>query len=360
MDINNTLNKDIQLVEKENGYWDFEFQYGDYVLAENKKSLRSALIIACLTSWNYMNRQGNPTYSTFGNRAYQELKKKKSPIVEYAIKQYFLEVLNNIRRVHRVVNLEIRDTPSDPNAYDVLFTVEANNDELVRGQFSINTEKTLSPTFMTVSQSVVISSPTNPSVFNVKINTEYDEYLTDEIIYAYKVLSDGTEEFLKAYKLNENILIYPFDKFGYEKVKFKFKGNELFNPCESETFEILSIPFFFKLDGDDNLKVIKTKDYGVTIWIGEVVENEQEMEYDGNPNKCYIIPIQGTDDYSKYTYYDNEWNTNSENVYHIINKGVYGEVELGDRRLFVEDLNKDLYIIGRLNRTTDGHIEIAL
>lgn len=72
---NSTLNKDINLIERENGYWDYEFQYGDIVQAENNQSLRNGLIIACLTSWNYLNHQENSTYSIFGNRAYEKLKK---------------------------------------------------------------------------------------------------------------------------------------------------------------------------------------------------------------------------------------------------------------------------------------------
>ncbi len=347
-------------MERENGYWDFEFQYGDYVESEGKQSLRNALIIACLTSWNYMNRQGNPTYSEFGNKAYRELKKKKSAMVEYTIKQYFLEVLNRMRRVHRVVDLQVVNHPTDPNAYNVLFTVEATNDEIVKGSFPVNLEMNLSPTFMEVHQDGVSSSPTKPSAFSVHIHTEYEEHLANELVYAYIVLEDGSEEFLKAYRIDGEILIYPFNEFGYKKIKFRFRGNDSFGSCESETFDVLSIPFFFSLDENDNLKIIKNKDYDVTVWIGEIVESTDSMVYDGNPNKCYIVPIEGSEDYHKYVYYGNQWNVDFDTVYSIINKGFYGEPSVGDLRLFVEDLNKDLYIIGRLSRTTDGHIEIAL
>ena len=119
----NTLNKDINLVEKDCGYWDYEMELGDLKIVENKESLRNGLIIACLTSWNYLNRKGNPTYKEFGNKSYRELKKKKSSMVEYTIKQYFLEVLNRMRRSHRVVDLQVINHKTDPNAYDVVFIV---------------------------------------------------------------------------------------------------------------------------------------------------------------------------------------------------------------------------------------------
>ena len=41
---NSTLNKDINLIERENGYWDYEFQYGDLVLSENNQSLRNSTV----------------------------------------------------------------------------------------------------------------------------------------------------------------------------------------------------------------------------------------------------------------------------------------------------------------------------
>ena len=34
---NSTLNKDINLIERENGYWNYEFQYGEIVQAENNQ-----------------------------------------------------------------------------------------------------------------------------------------------------------------------------------------------------------------------------------------------------------------------------------------------------------------------------------
>ena len=357
---NKTLNKDINLIERENGYWDYEFQYGDLVTSEDKQSLRNGLIIACLTSWNYLNRQGNPTYNEFGNKAYRELKKKKGTMVEYTIKQYFLEVLNRIRRVHRVVDLKVEHHSTDPNAYNVVFTVEAINDEIVRGNFKVSTEHNLSPSYITVVQEGSSASPTKPVYFTVNVNTEYDEHIQDELIYAYQVTEDGTEVFIKAYRLNEKIPVYSSNSFGYIKVKFKYLGNDFFNPCESDTYNVLSIPFYFIIDENNHLRMIKEKNYNINIWIGEVIEDESGLEYDNTqPNKKYLIPIPGSEDYYKYTYRNGHYYTDYNTAYSIINKGTYGDINIGDLRLFVED-NGGLYLIENLNRTEYDHIEVRI
>ena len=77
-----TLHHDIGLVQRSNGLWDLWFGQdnisenyknsaylniveGDLVNATEIHSLQVGIIIACLTSWNYLNRTGNPVYSTF-------------------------------------------------------------------------------------------------------------------------------------------------------------------------------------------------------------------------------------------------------------------------------------------------------
>lgn len=361
MPTSRTLNKDINLIERENGYWDYEFQYGDIVISEDKQSLRNGLIIACLTSWNYLNRQGNPTYAEFGNKAYRELKKKKSTIVEYTIKQYFIEVLNRIRRVHRVVDLQVLNNNKDPNAYDVVFIVEATNDEIVKGSFNISTSPSLSPSYITVEQEGTSCSPNKPVYFTVHINTEYNEHIENELVYAYYVLDNGEEKYIGAYRVNEKMPIYCSNRFGYDRVKFKYNGSEFFQPCESETYKVLSIPFYFIIDEENHLKIVKEKDYYINIWIGEIVESVEDMFIDGTqPNKKYLVPIPGTEDYRKYSYTNGHWVTDYNTAYGIINKGMYGEVRIGDLRLFVEDINGKLYIVENLNRTEYNHIEIRI
>ena len=345
-----TLNKDINLTEKDNGYWDYETSYGDYVIAENKQSLRNGLIIACLTSWNYMNRKGNPTYETFGNRAYEELKKKKSKMVEYKIKQYFIEVLNRIRRVKTVLDIQVLDHPTDPNAYIVNFTVEATNDEIVKGDFPVGTEKNLSTSYITVEQVGTSTSPTTPVYFKVTIQTEYGNTLADEFIYAYRLDRNGQEVYLGVYKTTSegiSIPIYPSEYFEYEKVFFRFNGSSLFNGCESETYQVLSMPFFFEVDSEDDLYLIKESGTNLKIWLGEIVSSIDDIIYNPkHPNQCFLLAYG--DDYKKYKFNSNgERMEESELVYSFINKP--SDLQVGDKRLFIEDREEHLYMI-------DNHI----
>ena len=346
-DNNTTLHKDINLIERENGYWDYEFQYGDYVIGKDKQSLRNGLIIACLTSWNYLNRQGNPTYETFGNRAYEELKKKKSSMVEYTIRQYFIEVLNRMRRVNRIIDIKVLNHPTDTNAYNVQFTVEAINDEIATGRFSISTTTKLSTSYLRILQDHDIANPINPVNFTISITTEYGNPLANELIYAYHILSDGTEEYLGAYGLTDEngtitIPVYPFDELGYDTLRFKFNGNNEFNGWTSDDYQILSVPFFFEVDNDSHLIVIKSKTYELDCWIGEIVDNISNITYNANePNKCFLLQ-ENENDYIKY-YFTNGRRTRSINVYQIINKP--DDLAVGDIRLFVEDTDETLYMI---------------
>ena len=340
---NNTLNKDINLIERDCGYWDYDFQYGDIVHTKNKESLRTGLIIACLTSWNYLNRQENPTYSEFGNKAYLELKKKKSSMVEYTIKQYFLEVLNRIRRVNRVIDLQVLNTKNDPNAYDVAFIVEAINDEIVNGRFNITTDYGLSTTYFTIEQLSNVATPNRPSQFNIIINTEYGNILNDELIYAYRILEDGNEQFIGAYYNNKPVPITALPNFNKEKVKFKFNGNKLFNGCESDNYEILSIPFYFTIDENEDLQMIKHPDTTVKAWLGTITDDIEKIT---DPAIIYLLS-DGEGDYYKYYYSDGEWKHDSDKVYALINKPT--DLKNEDIRLFIEDLNGELTVISKVH-----------
>ena len=353
----NTLHKDINLTEKENGYWDYETQYGDYHIVDGKQSLRNGLIIACLTSWNYLNRKGNPTYETFGNRAYEELKKKKSAMVEYKIQQYFTEVLQRMRRVNRIIDLQVKSNPYNPNDYLVYFTVEAINDEIAEGKFSISTTQNLSPSRIAITQEGTSATPNNPIYFKAKIETEYDSNLEDEIIYMYHITNEGKEEFVKSYKAKDTIPVYPYNSLGYEKIIFKFHGNNLFSSSESDIYEFLSIPFYFQIDHNQHLQLIKNKDYHITAWLGSIIHDTTELIYDENePQKIYLVP--NGDDYDKYNYTNGVYLKETETVYHLLNKP--DDISIGDVRLYVEDRNQNLYIIDKLSRDETHHIFATL
>lgn len=337
-----TLNKDIQLIERDNGYWDYQIEYGDYKEATGKKSLNNALIIACLTSWNYLNRKGNPTYETFGNRAYEELKKKKSSMVEYKIRQYFIEVLNRIRRVQNVEDIQVLNSPTDMNSYDVLFTVTALNDETVKGRFTITTETGRSTSYITINRNGSTTTPLNPITYTITLTSEYGVPLPNEILHVY----DEEKNILKNIgPTDENGQITytqrPLKTFGYHKIHFGFNGNEQFNRSDSLNEEFLNIPFLFEVNDESHLILIKEKEYNYQVWIGEIVEADTTLTYDENePLKCYLKP-HGTD-YTKHYYKDGEWHTIPD-IYHLINKPE--NIMNGQIRLFIEDTDNNLYIV---------------
>lgn len=338
----NTLNKDINLVEKDCGYWDYEMELGDLKIVENKESLRNGLIIACLTSWNYLNRKGNPTYSIFGNRAYEELKKKKSSMVQYKIQQYFIEVLNRIRRVYKVESVEVVDHPTDLNAYIVKFSVQSINDEIIRGQFPLTTESKLSTSYITVTNNYYTCNPLNPVTFTVTLMSEYGVPLEGELVY---VLHNNDTIGIIGPTDDKGEVIwrqYPFDHMGYDEISFRFNGNSLFNYSENNENRVLSIPYLFDLDEDnDELYIIKNPTYNVKCWLGEIISTTNELVIDEDrPYKCYLIP--NGEDYTKYVYRDNEWKT-IDGIYSIINKPT--DLKYGDIRLFVEDTDYRLYMV---------------
>lgn len=354
MPSNNTLNKDINLIERENGYWDYEFQYGDIVTSENKQSLRNGLIIACLTSWNYINKGENPTYQEFGNKSYWELNKKKSGMVEYTIKQYFIEVLNRIRRVHRIVDLQVIDHPTDPNAYNVQFTVEATNDEIVNAQFPINTQNTqITPTTISYNLTKKSTNPLKPLQITIKIENEYNDPLNDEIIHIYRVNDDGTEEHIKSCHPNISIPIYPQNSFGYDEIIIKYNGNEQFTGATSETITILNIPYIF-IKQDNNLRIIKNKEYPVTAYLGTVITNPEQINLN-NTDTHYLETTEIQDTYIHHQNVNGQWTTSTLQATNITQT----TPETGQIRLILTDHN-NTYILSGLNIQEDGHIEIAL
>ena len=239
----NTLHKDIELAEKDYGLWDINFQNGDLKSATDKNSLRTGLIIACLTSWNYLNKKGNPIYETFGNRAYEELKKKKSNMVKYKIQQYFIEVLNRMRRVQNVESLEVYEFENYPNDYFVKFKVIALNDELVNGSFNITTDLKQQDSQIICKSLMPFATNHQPLKVELHLCNEYGTGISGEILYIYTKEHDEQE--YKFHKITD-----PTDEDGYLRIEYKpkkrqdnnygetsikfvFRGNTTHNGCES-------------------------------------------------------------------------------------------------------------------------------
>lgn len=129
-----TLNEDVELIPVDKGeFYDINFENGDYVNVTGKDSLRNAIIIAILTRFTELNKI--PLYQNFGCRVHELIKDNKSDMVEYEMKLFIQETLENMRRIQEVNELEL--TNSSKEGYKVYFKVTSINDEIVSGSVTI-------------------------------------------------------------------------------------------------------------------------------------------------------------------------------------------------------------------------------
>lgn len=356
-----TLHHDIGLSESSNGQWDLWFENGDLVSATELNSLQVAIINACLTSWNYMNRYGNPTYEVYGNRSYELLKRNKSTMVQYKIQQYFLECLKRMRRVYEVIDLTVTDIA--PYKYLVEFEVLSIDNSIVGGDFTVNTDVNKSSSFLTVSVNQPYSSPDSPMQVTLYLGNEYGMGLSDEIIQIYDIdlvydeytgeyVEDYTFKTIKGVTKSDGTLTFnyvPSDKRPDKdkRIKFVFRGNTLFNECESQTLIFESAPHQFHID-DDGLLYVNSSypDVRNYIWLGEVVANNSEdmswkqdkLSEPASWNKLYLMP----NNLGSYDAYKRSGTSFSKKYEDIIVSTVNGNADIGELHLFVED-NENLY-----------------
>lgn len=307
-----TLNKDIGLVQRTNNGWDLWFEDGDTVKATEFHSLQVGIIIACLTSWNYLNRYGNPTYEIFGNRAYELLKTNKSSMTAYKIQQYFIECLKRMRRVYEIVYLEVKETPNEPYTYFVEFQVLSITNELVSGSFPINEDKTKSTSFITYNTLMPYASVENPLTIDLWLKNEYGGGLNGEILYIY--LKKDTDEDYRFIGVTDMT-----DENGYVRVTytpneetdpsgdyilyFQYKGNTTYNPSNSQrtSFEIDYV--------EQNISIIN---YPVTTSVKEnnitVSLTETHSTGEITPLVQTLVLLKGSDGsvYEKTTNYQGE------------------------------------------------------
>ena len=234
-----TLNKDIGLIQRSNNGWDLWFENGDTVKADDFHSLQTGIILACLTSWNYMNRYGNPTYEIFGNRAYELLKENKGSMVAYKIQQYFIECLKRMRRVYEIVYLEVSETPTEPHKYFVEFEVISINNQLVNGSFYVTTDTSKSTSYIEYTTYMPYASNENPLTIDLYLKNEYGGGLEGEILYMYIQKGDGEYEFMGVVgKTDENgyirVTYEPTENNENNTIYFDFQGNTTYNPSTSQ------------------------------------------------------------------------------------------------------------------------------
>lgn len=350
-----TLHKDIGLIQRSNKSWDLWFDNGDTVKAEDFNSLQVGIIIACLTSWNYMNRYGNPTYEVFGNRAYELLKANKSGITAYKIQQYFIECLKRMRRVYEVVYLEVFDTPSNPHTYYVEFEVISINNQLVNGSFEVG-DSSKSTSYITYTYTQAFSSPCNPMKIDIYLGNEYGMgisggliYLTlkttseDEVTICGVTDSDGNLQIeYVPNTINPNCTIY-----------FSFLGDSQYNGCSSQDIVFKGTPFCFQLDEDSELYVTTTlNDINNKIFLVEFVESYNDV-IGGDIEKYYVIADLTSED--TILVFDTNMNVVFDDIELLdeeISKYDYVCDRIGEIHLFMTDeSNEKLYELD-----TDDHV----
>ena len=234
-----TLHKDIGLIQRTNNGWDLWFENGDIVQATKSHSLQVGIILACLTSWNYLNRYGNPTYTEFGNRAYQLLKTNKSSMTSYKIQQFFLECLQRMRRIYEIVSLTVSELPHEPYTYFVEFEVISISNQLVDGSFTVSTDTSKSSSFINYEVLMPYASNTNPLTIDLYLQNEYGGGLSNEILYMYLKKGDGDYEFVGLTDKTDadgyvRVTYTPTDFNGDCVLYFDFKGNTHHNPTSSQ------------------------------------------------------------------------------------------------------------------------------
>lgn len=124
-----TLNEDAELSHKNKSeYYDVKIENGDYVNVTGKKSLSNAIVIAIMTRFNELH--DIPLYENFGCRIHDLIKDNQSEMVEYEMGLFITDVLENMRRIQEINELEV--TPNS-EGYKIYFKVTDINDEMVSG-----------------------------------------------------------------------------------------------------------------------------------------------------------------------------------------------------------------------------------
>lgn len=343
-----TLHKDIGLIQRSNKGWDLWFEDGDTVKAEDFHSLQVGIILACLTSWNYLNRSGNPTYQTFGNRAYELLKTNKSSMVSYKIQQYFIECLKRMRRVYEIVYLEVSEIPTEPYSYLVEFEVISISNQLVNGKFTVDTNAMKSSSYIEYSLYMPYASPLNPLIIDLWLKNEYGGGLDGELVYMYI-----DDEFIGVKGVTDNQgyirITYDPKKFSYDsKIRFEYRGNGEYNISESDEKHFQQTPYCFNVDSSSDEKDILSifdniGDAKEKVWLGEIVSslNDVNLEEDINYNKLYLIPrVNGA--YTVYHYdgtsFVRDGQVRLPQLWDALNETY--NIEIGDERLIVKDEDK--------------------
>lgn len=419
-----TLHHDIGLVQRSNGLWDLWFgqdkiserykRYsyldiidGDLVSATELHSLQVGIIVACLTSWNYLNRTGNPIYSKFGNESYSLLKRNKGTNTQYKIKHYFIECLNRMRRVYSVEYLNVYEVANNPHLYKVVFKVLSVTNTLVDGEFYLDVDAKKNTTQLELSYNHPYTSVSNPLFVECVLKNEYGSFIEDELLYIY-IKKDGNSkfEFYGVTKTTDekgsvSITIPPNGLSGTTQLMFVFRGNSIYNPCVSRIIRIENVAYYIKSrfthkivqdDNGNDVEIVDKQILYVEDSLGNTLEkfrlgellsdytdinslvlsdnislsdihehtvNENILEFDENEqNKLYLVPnghfVEGTNE-EKYDGYC--WNDEGNGLMLLYsNSKNNSDIRLNSKNhteihFLIDDDDNGLFEIG-----FDGHL----
>lgn len=129
-----TLNEDVKLVPVGKGeHYDIQLKNGDYVNVSGKDSLSNAIVIAIMTRFNELS--DIELYDEFGCKIHDLIKGNPTEMVEYEMVLCVQEVLENMRRIKEVPNINLI---GQGDFYKILFQVIGINDDgLVEGSVVI-------------------------------------------------------------------------------------------------------------------------------------------------------------------------------------------------------------------------------
>lgn len=358
-----TLHHDIGLVRRSGGSWDLWFGQdeisknyqnnpyldiidGDIVSAKGLHSLQVGIIIACLTSWNYLNRTGNPIYTEFGNESYSLLKKNKGTNTKYKIKQFFIDCLNRMRRVYSVESLEVYDVADNPYMYKVIFKVISITNSIVDGEFYLDTDSNRNSSVLDIRYNHAYTSVSNPLFVECTLKNEYGAVIEGEVIYIY-IKNDNDSDF-KFYGITEatnydgvaSVTIPPKGLSVHTQVMFVFKGNSLYNPSISKIVDIESVAYYIKSrytyktikdENDEDIDVIDKQ----ILYVEDSLGNSRDKFRLGELLSDYVftenmilsnfIPIEDINEYTKDIHNKLEYDENEKRKLYLIPTNHYIE-----------------------------------
>jgi hypothetical protein len=279
-----TLGRDIDIHRRnEDGRWDRTLEKGDFKLLKGKDCVENDITIALLTAYNELGSKGLSTYNNFGNHSYELLKENKSSMLVFKLENYFKEVINKIRRVKTVLNLEILEY--NIHSFDVIFSVDTLQDVTISGEVNYSSQNVLSRTFLTLTSNPNDRVDVGVSMNLVSIltntrgsglpNIDVSFYSNDKLIGQSKTNSEGVAS-----------VYYNPSNTEMLNIRSVFNGDNDFHTSESELLSIPSFQYNFFQDKDGNLYLIYNDN--IDTIPDFIVDDEGDMSVDTDSIKCDV------------------------------------------------------------------------